>query len=144
MNTLTADFQDVFSLYLRLGEELTRVLDVEDSKDPQALVESVLENQDCLARIEQMNARILQLSESWGKCRDQLDPDSQIKIRDLAQASRAQALRLKDLCAKHAQKIQATRDQWGRKLDELARGARYLQSVKPVKNNYPKFVDSVY
>jgi len=144
MNTITADFQDVFSLYLRLGEDLTRILDVDDSKGSQALVESILENRECLARIEQMNARVLQLSESWEKCRIDLDPESQNKIRDLAQASRNQALRLKELCARHAQKIQETRDLLGGKLEELGKGARYLQSVKPVKNNYPKFVDSIY
>jgi hypothetical protein len=142
MNTLASDFQNVFQLYLRLGQDLTRILDSDDSNDPQALVHSILANRDCLARIEQMNSLVLQLSISWEKCRDDLDPASMNEVQALAQAVKAQAIHLKELCSIHAQKIQNARDKLCCQMAELEKADQHLKILKPIKNNYPKFIDS--
>jgi hypothetical protein len=144
MNALACDFQDVFQLYLRLGQDLTRILNEDNSADPQALVQSILGNRDCLVRIEQMNSRVLELSDNWEKCRDNLDPSSINEIRDLAQAAKAQAIRLKELCGIHTQKLQITRDELCSRMAELNKADQHLKSLKPIKTNYPKFIDSQY
>jgi archaellum component FlaC len=144
MNALAAEYQDIFKLYLRLSQDLAGIMDENNSQNPQQLIESVLRNCDSLARIEQMNSRILQLSDAFNKCRDDLDPKSREEIRNLAQAAKAQAIRLKELCGMHAQKIQATRDRLGTRMAEIGKGAQFLDSIKPIKNNYPKFIDSLY
>jgi hypothetical protein len=144
MNALAAEFQDIFKLYLRLSQDLAGIMDETNSQNPQQLIESILRNRDSLARIEQMNSRILQLSDTCDKCRADLDLESQEEIRNLAQAAKTQAIRLKELCSLHAQKIQSTRDGLGRKLAEIGKGVQFLKSIKPIKNNYPKFIDSLY
>ncbi len=144
MNALAAGFQDVFRVYLKLSEELTKIINAGDSNDPQALAKSILQNRDCLARIEQMNSSVFQLSDEWQKCRGSIDAKSRNEIRKLAEAAKAQAVRMKELCSIHVQKLQIARDKLEKDLVELGKGARYLESIKPAKNNYPKFIDSLY
>ena len=143
MKNIITEFQDVFALYLKLGEELADALNVDDSKDPHALIQSVLRNRDCLDRIVQMNSRVMRLSDSWRKCRNHLDSDSRKKTQDLAEAARTQAARLQELCGAQTQKLQTARDRLGEQLVEIGKGARHLKSIKPIKHNYPKFIDSL-
>jgi len=143
-NPLAAEFHDVFELYVKLGEELAKIMDVGNSEDPQILADTILKNRECLVRIEQMNSHVLRLSNEWKQCRTTLDAQSEKEIRALAEAARAQAIRLQELCGRHVQKLQNVRDKLERDLAELEKGVQYLKSAKPAKNNYPKFVDSLY
>ena len=144
MNALASEYQDVFRLYLRLGKDLAKIMDIDDKANPQDYVESILANRDCLMRIEQMNSRILRLSEAWKKCRATLDLESQDEIEELAGEARSQAVRLRELCGTHVQKLQKVRNKLADDLAEIGKGAEYLKSTKPIKNNYPKFIDSLY
>jgi hypothetical protein len=144
MNALAAEYQEVFQLYLRLSQEFAKILDAKDTQNPNAQVESILRNRDSLAQIEQLNSRVLQLSYACKKCSADLDPKSQEEIQNMAQTAKAQAIRLRELCSIHAQKIQATRDGLSNRLTEIRKGAQCLQSIKPIKYNYPKFIDSTY
>jgi hypothetical protein len=144
MNKLAAEFREVFNLYIKLGDEISRIMDADDSKDPQMLVNSILQNRECLERITQMNSRVVQLSDAWGRCRNQLDPESRKEAHDLATAARAQAVRLQELLSVRTEKLRRVRDELGRNLAEIGKGSQFLKSIKPVKNNYPKFVDSLY
>jgi hypothetical protein len=144
MNAFASEFQDVFKLYLRLSQDLAGIMDESNSHNPHQLIESILQNRDSLIRIEQMNSHILQLSDAYNKCRANLDPKSQEEIRNLAQAAKAQAIRLKELCGIHALKIQAARDRLGCRIVEIGKGSQFLKSITPIKNNYPKFIDSRY
>jgi hypothetical protein len=144
MNALASEYQDVFRLYLRLGKDLAEVMDIDEKTNPQDYVESILANREYLMRLEQMNSRILRLSEEWQKGRGTLDLESQDEIEELAVEARAQAVRLKELCGIHVQKLQRVRNKIADDLAEIGRGAEYLKSTKPIKNNYPKFIDSLY
>jgi chromosome segregation ATPase len=97
-----------------------------------------------LVRIERMNARVLQLAHDWEKCRDTLDSASADEVRDQIQQAKAQAIRLQEVCRLHAQKLQMTRNTLGERIAALGNAARHLESLKPIKNNYPKFIDSRY
>ena len=144
MKNLISEFQDVFTLYLKLGEDLTKIMSIDDSKDPHAFVKAVLQNRTSLERIAQMNSRVMQLCDAWRNCQAQMDQGTREKIHALADASKSQAKRLQELCGTHARKLQILRDKLGDNLAELGKGARYLNSMKPPKNNYPKFIDSLY
>jgi hypothetical protein len=144
MNALAAEYQEVFQLYLKLGRELAKILEVDYAKHPNAYVESILENREHLTRIEQMNAQVMRLSEDWEKHRMDMDPEGQNGVREIAGAAKEQAVRLKELCSIHAQRLQTVRDKLGKELAEIGKGAEYLKSVKPIRNNYPKFIDSLY
>jgi hypothetical protein len=144
MSAIVTEYKEVFQLYLRLGRELTKIMDIDDTKNPQVFVESILANRDYMTRIEQLNARVLQLSEDWEKYRSSIDPEMEEQIRELATAAKAQAVQLKELCSIHAQRLQIIRDKLEKDLAEIGKGAEYLKSVKPIKNNYPKFIDSLY
>jgi hypothetical protein len=144
MNNLASEFQAVSRIYRQLEEELAGFWGATDSEDSRALAESILRNRDCLARIEQMSSRILGLSNEWKKRRDDLDAESRQEIDGLSDSLREQIVRLNQLCGIRAQKLQAARDKMGRELSELGKGDRYLKSVKAGKNNYPKFIDSLY
>jgi hypothetical protein len=144
MKNLVSEFQDVFTLYLKLGEDLTKIMSIDDSMDPNAFVKAVLQNRNSLERISQMNSRVMQLSEAWGKCRETMPPETREMVHSLVEAAKTQAKRLQELCGIHARKLQVVRDKLGDNLAELGKGARYLKSMKPSKNNYPKFIDSLY
>jgi len=144
MRDIVLRLKDVSLLYTSLGEELARVLDVDDSKDCGALVESILQHRDCLARLKELNSSVLSLSSELAQTRSKMNPESKEEIKPIAEAVRSQVIRLNELCGIHAERLKSARDKLERDLAELGRGARYLQSVKPAKSNYPKFIDSSY
>jgi hypothetical protein len=142
MNTLAAEFREIFKIYIKLSEELTKILGVPDSINAQSLIASILKNGECLSRIEQMNSRIQRLSIEWANSQTSLDPESRKEVLELVESIRKQAVQLNDLCNINAEKIQAAKGSIEKDLDELGKGAQFLKSVKPIKNNYPKFIDS--
>ena len=144
MNNLATEFREVCGLYIKLGEELTRIMALADSENPQTYVKSILQNRDCLTRITQMNSRVIQLSATWEKSQNDLDPKSQSETRQLVATARMQANRLQELCGIQILKLQTIRGALERDLAELGKGSQFMKSLKPVKNNYPKFIDSSY
>lgn len=144
MHTLAAEFQDVLRLYVKLAEDLAGIVDVDEAKDPQALVKSILNNRECLTQIQAVNARILRLYGIWEKGQGSYDPATCEEIRGYAQAAKAHALRLQDMCGIQAQRVQLRRDQLAKQIQEIGNGARYLKMLNPVQTNYPKFIDSAY
>lgn len=109
MNALAIEYQDVFQLYLKLGKELAKIMDIDDIKNPQGFVESIFADHDCLIRMEQVNSRILQLFEDWEACRTNIDPEMQDEVREIARAAKAQAVQLRKLCSIYAQRLQIVR-----------------------------------
>jgi len=109
MNALATEYQDVFQLYLKLGKELAKIMDIKDIENPRAFAESFLANHDCLIRIEQVNSRILRLFDDWEACRTSIDPQTEDQVRELARAAKAQAVQLRKLCIIYAQRLQEVR-----------------------------------
>ena len=142
MHTLAVEFQEALNQFLKLTEALNRIFNVDDSRDPQALVRSVLENQDCLMQIPKMDARVLELSEILERCREELDPADCEKIKGFSNAVNSQALYIRELCRMQEQRVQSRRDQLAKELKEIGNSSRYFKVLKPAKNNFPKFIDS--
>lgn len=144
MKNFAAEFRSLASFYSKLAEEVTTILDADDSKDGQTLVKSTLQNRECLERVPQMNLRIAELSNDWSQCRQQLDPAIRHESDAMASAAKAQAVRLQELCSIHTCKLQSIHDDIRNNLAEIAKGARFAKVLKPTQHNYPKFIDSRY
>jgi hypothetical protein len=142
MHPLAAKFQEALHQYLKLTEVLNRIFSVDESLDKQALVRSILENQDSFMQIREMDARILELSEILVRCREELDPVDYETIKGISNAANSQALHIRELCLRHEQRVQSRRDQLAKELTDIRNSAQYLKVLKPAKNNFPKFIDS--
>jgi hypothetical protein len=142
MHTLAAEFQEVLDQYLKLTDALKQIFSVVESPDPQALVMSIVENQDCFMKIRQLDASVLKLSEILERCREELDNTDYEKIKGLSNAVNAQVLHIREQCRLQEKPVQARRDQLAKELREIENGSRYLNILKPAKTNFPKFIDS--
>jgi hypothetical protein len=142
MHTLAAEFQEALQQYCKLTEVLKEIFGIDEPLDPQALVKSVLKNQDCLMQIQKMDARVLELSEILKRCSKELDPADCEKIRGYSSDINSQALYIQELCRVQEQRVRSRRDQIAKELREIANSARYFKVLKPPKNNFPKFIDS--
>lgn len=142
MTNFASEFRDVFSLYVKLGNEFSRLLNISDADDSGTAVHAILQNKDSLTRISQMNSRISSLSDDWNQFRLHLDAADREEADTMAAAAQTQALRLQQLCRIHAQKIQSIHDKLRNNLAEIHKGARYAKGLKPHSHNYPKFIDS--
>lgn len=143
MKLFASELQYLSELYLKLSEEFSALNRVAPKSKATALAESIIRNRDLLFRIEQMNQRLSQLAEEWERFRARMDPASRAEVQSLAQAVFAQAVKLKALCSERIQELESGRRRLEDDLGEVKKGTRYLQSAKPPKTNYPKFVDSL-
>ena len=144
MKNFAAEFRNIFSLYVKLGDELSKILNAGDTSDSRALVHSLLQNRNCLTQILQMNSRITKLSDDWVQCRPHLNLADREEADKMAADAKAQALRLQELCLTHVKRLQAVHDELRQNLSELGKGARYAKELKLTLGNYPKFIDSNY
>jgi hypothetical protein len=142
--TIAADFEDVYRVYAALAEKLDKALETGDAEESEAAGRTVLMNRHYLAGIEEMHARVLRLSADWKENSSLLDPATRDKAQHFIAAARAQALRLHELCDVYVQKLQRSRARILKDMDDIGRGTQLLNSLKPVKANYPKFIDSVF
>jgi hypothetical protein len=142
MTDFAAEFRDVFSRYEALGRELAKIVNSDNSPDAHSLVQSILQNQDCLTRIIRMSADVTRLSDAWLLRRSSLETGTRAEAESYAEAARAQAVKLQEMCRLHAQKLQTIREGLRSGLEEISKGARYAKGLKPPQNNFPKFIDS--
>ncbi len=140
---LVSKFRHMCKLYRMLGEHLSEALNPADGTDAKVLVESVLRNRGCFAQIEQMNLQVLGLVDEWKKCRTHLQAKSRNEIQVLTAAAGEQAARLREICRIHTRTLDTACEGLQKESEEIRTGKQYLDSVKPVKGNYPKFVDSL-
>jgi hypothetical protein len=144
MIPLAEELKKLHQLYINLGRELNRALSASDMDSSPALIKSTLDNRSRLGEIEAMNVRIGRLADSWAESRGDLSSECNNEIRDLMTAISAQAVQLQTLCNVRVQKLTSVRDLLGKELAEIEKSTRYLNSMKPAKQNYPKFIDSFY
>ncbi len=143
MKPFLAELRYLSELYHSLQAEFTGLAGKSQAGNVAALIDTTLRNRELLGRIEQMNARIAQLSSEWDIFSGHLDPSTRKEILDLAESVRHHGTQLLLLCNALLEHLEARRGTLERQLDQLRQGSRYLQSVKPLRNNYPKFVDSL-
>lgn len=130
-----------FESELQCLSELYDRLDVEFAS-PGAAVDSILRNRELFSQIQLMNSRLLMLAEEWRSQSPGLEAGERERTQKLAQKLLQKALRLAHLGAGRAAEIESHRAKLGKELGEIAKGNKFLESVKPLKTNYPKFIDS--
>ncbi len=143
MKVFLSELQYLSELCDRLLRELSLPADRSTNIDATALTEAILRNRELFNRLEQMDGRISQLSKDWQSFREHLSPQSRTETQHLAEAVGRQADELARLMEKHKSELEEGRRRLKKALSDVRQGARYLASVKPVKTNYPKFVDSL-
>ncbi len=143
MKPFDSELQSLSEVYQHLGEELA----CSQKKDPAGTNLSnggqMLADCELLLRIEDTRIRVVHLAGEWEKLKQRLDPASRRGTQRIAEAVRKRAVEVTEVVARRVAELELRRAQLGRELDEIQKGERYLASVKPVKNNYPKFVDSL-
>jgi len=142
MKLFDSELQYLSELYARLSAELENLGRSDKAGVPSIAVDSILRNRDLFSRIEQMNSRLLALAREWEKFGPHLDPETRKQTRQLADKVRNQALSLARAGEQRITEIETIRAKLEWELKEIAKGAQFLESVKPVKTNYPKFIDS--
>jgi len=142
-NKLAEEFRDLLELYVKLTADLTRIADTgESEEDPQALIQSILDNHSCLTDIQQLNKRLIQLYDVWKGKEASAGLTDGDEVRVVVKDVREQVRQLEKLCSFGVQKVEARRKQLSTELMTLGKGSRYLEMLKPIKENYPKFIDS--
>ena len=139
--TIAEEFEQLHKTYAALVEELGKAFETSNGGQSDAAA-SVLRNRECLSRIEQMHEKVRQVSAAWQKLRAHLDPQCQNQAEHFIEAAKADVLRLKQICGVHTQKLIALQTRILSDIGNIGKGARLLHSLKPIKNNYPKFIDS--
>jgi archaellum component FlaC len=142
MKLFDSELQYLSELYSRLSAEFASLKQGSKPGKPSATVDFVLRNQELFARLEQMNARLHQLVKEWERFSPHLNPSSKKQAQQLIAKVREQALELTRLNQQRLTELEAFRAALVWELEELNRGNKYLDSVKPLKANYPKFIDS--
>ena len=143
MNKLAEEFQDVLDLYAKLTVDLKRIADAGTfEEDLQPLVQSILDNRDCLDEIQQLNKRLTQLYGDWKDREAAFSPSEGDEIRGVVDGVREQVRQLGKLCDAETEKIETWRKQLSGELANVGKGFRYLETIKPIKENFPKFIDS--
>jgi len=143
MSKLADEFRDILTLYVKLTTDLTRIADVGKSEDdPQALIQSILDNRSCLTDIQQLNKRLMQLYGVWKKKVVNAGSSDDDEIVCVVDDVRRQMQELETLCGLGVRKVEDRRKHLASELATVGKGARYLKMIKPVQENYPKFIDS--
>ena len=142
MQTLIPDLRKLTQFYFGLHKDLSDVLNEANSGSERTLTESILENRTRISQIERMNAHILQLSDNLQKSYKDLNAETRAEAEALATEAKSHAVRIRELCSQASIKIEKSKAVIQKELESIAKGKQYLKSVDPVKNNYPKFIDS--
>ncbi len=139
---LLSELQCIDELYQALHHEFPRRPVTTDADDA-ALVETVLRNENLLSRVGLLNERVARAAGAWKDFRERADAPTRAQVESLIRAVRAHAEDLQRACAQYGRRLESRLDRLGRERRRLQTGLRYLDSVKPARTNYPKFVDSV-
>jgi hypothetical protein len=141
MRTLILEFRALAKKY-REAEIRMNSIDAGDNPNAGAFADSILRQRDCLSDVERMNTKISQLCDFWKRIEAQVDPQSREEIRSAIAEAKVGALRLMRVCENHAKNLECMREKMGAELGILGKRSQHLKSIQPVKNNYPKFIDS--
>ena len=141
MESLINELRKLAQFYFDLQKDLSDALN-EAGNDTERSLESILQIRIHISQVERMNAHILQLSDDLKKFRNMADPEIRARVDVLTSEVRAQGILVRDLCIRSSEMIEKSKTEIRRELESIAAGKRYLKSVNPVKNNYPKFIDS--
>lgn len=142
MQSLILDLRKLAQFYAGLQKDLSDAMKEVDSVNDRSLPESILENRSRISEIVRMNSHILQLSDNLKNSAKNMNAENRAEAEALTAEARSHAIRIRELFSQTAIKVEKTRAVIQNQLEAIGKGKRYLKSMDPVKNNYPKFIDS--
>ncbi len=142
MKVLVSELSYLSELYARLKREFLDTNDGKAFRSTDSLGEAILKNQELFQRIEGMNQRLAQVAEEWERMQIHFAAEVRQEIRSLAATLRKTAVWLIDHCRKRGYDLENELLRLRRDIESIQRGNQYLNTIKPPKCNYPKFVDS--
>ncbi len=110
--------------------------------DAAAISDAVTRSRHLLALLEQASGRLSESAADWSRRGDCIPREEREQVRRLADSARVKASRLLGCCGKLTDRLEASLVGLERELGHVRNGARFLQSSRPAKTNYPKFIDS--
>jgi hypothetical protein len=141
MKPLISELQHLSALCSRVQAEMSRSgLDGMDGVS--GLHQCILQSKQGFAEIERISGRLSQLLAEWENQRDHADPQSREETRLLISRSKKQALQLQELCAMRKLQLKQMMDCLQSAIGKLRTGKHYLNCIKPIKSNFPKFLDA--
>lgn len=142
MQSFILDLNKLNQFYSGIQKDLSDALKAANAGNKWSLTDSILDHRAQISQIERMNAHILQLSDNLKKSRRNMDAKTRAEAETLAAEARSHAVHIRELCSDASDKFEKTKEVIHKELEGIAKGKKYLKSVDPVKNNYPKFIDS--
>jgi hypothetical protein len=142
MNTILSELQELIALYRDSAEKLALVSNRTRQADEETLADSILQQQNNLKTIHAMDSRVTRLTALWKTTESQFDPESRKEVQLAIEILKTEGRRTKALCDILTQRIQAIKENLGKNLEKVGKHNQYLDCIKPVKCNYPKFIDS--
>ncbi len=143
MNDTLAEFQKLIRQYHDASEALAKASLVHDVSDIGAFAKAILQQRDRLAGIDQLSGRIIRFCDSIRSNEIQLDSQSRKQALAAMAAAKEEAAKLNELCENCAKMLETSKNKRGKQLGDIGKRRQYLKAMKPVKGNYPKFIDSL-
>ncbi len=100
-------------------------------------------NHQLIARLEQAGARFSEDLGRWLTKQGRTTPEEREQVRKLAGPIRLRASRLLGRCRDCSAELESRLSRLRGQLCEVQNGSRFLQSARPARANYPKFIDSL-
>jgi hypothetical protein len=110
--------------------------------DEAAVFHAALDNRKLIARLDQVNQRFSESAAQWFGRQQLASREEREQVRRLAEETRLKAARLLESCKGHGARLEAVLARLQKELGLVRNGARFLQSSRPARINYPKFIDS--
>ena len=142
MQSLIPDLRKLTEFYFGIESEISTALQNSGANSEKSLPDTILKDRTWMVQIERMNAHIMQLSEDLKRFRNDADPETRRTADNLVSEVKTSAIRIRDLCAEASKEIEKKKSVLKKELGNIGKGKQYLKSSDPVKNNYPKFIDS--
>jgi hypothetical protein len=144
MNSPLSELQHLIDFYRDATETLANASCNVDAGDLGAFAKSILQQRNCLVRIDQMGAQVSKLIDSWKAVESSFDDKVRNDMQLAIATAKTEAVKLNNQCGDCVKKLEAAQERLGEDLEKIGKHHKYLNNMKPVKSNYPKFIDSLY
>jgi len=134
--------EELSRLYGDLGASLCDDSERNPHAEAPDAVESILRSAQLIHSMEQASERLTALAAWWEQHRERLAPGDRDRVHRLAESTRTRVARILACCDRHSALLLGRKAGIEENLCRIRKGVRFLQSTRPPRTNYPKFIDS--
>jgi hypothetical protein len=110
--------------------------------DEAAVSQAAQHSRQLIDRADRVNQRFSESAARWLGRQKPASREEREQVRRLAEEIRQKAARLLESCTGRSAQLEAVLSGLQKELGLVRNGARFLQSSRPARINYPKFIDS--